>query len=165
MWTIFELSCGAFGENRVWSSLRISGKSPLGSSLQRHPRKKIETTALWIDVGLKYINQMTEACRKISPAVTTEYPLLWNLMFVAERNFQELREDFRHRMATTQKHFILNRFSHDIRGININPYRDCPIVPVKNSDVVTTKRDAILATLLINAATTKNGQGQSVKLF
>jgi len=62
-------------------------------------KKKIETTALWIDCGITFIKTMENACHMVTVEVVTKYPLLWNTSFVSDTNFHKLREEYRYKMA------------------------------------------------------------------
>ena len=61
---------------------KISARRVTSSSLS-----KIETTALWIDCGIPYIDAMANACRTLAPYVTSDCPLLWNTTFVSDKNY------------------------------------------------------------------------------
>ncbi len=68
-------------------------------------RGKVETTALWLDCATALIGKVRDACRLIVPTdlEDSEYPLLWNCLFVSDRDYMELKGDFRYESARKQK--------------------------------------------------------------
>lgn len=90
--------------------------------------KKITTTALWIDGGLTIIKQLSNACRLVTEEAVENYPLLWNTVFITDRDFMELRAEFRYASATKQQAFVNSRFTFDVKGLPLDPYKAGRIV-------------------------------------
>ena len=127
--------------------------------------KKIETTVLWIDCGIPYIDATADVCRMISPEVAADYSLLWNSSFVLDKNYQELHEEFRYSMALTQKEFITTRYNFEVQGISFNPYLDCPTREVVTPEGSVLKQDESTATLLLKMAVIRGVNGGERQLF
>ena len=127
--------------------------------------KKIETTALWIDCGISLIKQMSGACRMLTEESAKNFPLLWNLVFIADRDFMELRSEFRYASAAKQKDFIGSRFTYDVKGFDFNPYEDFPIRNEGTTSKQALRKDRNLASLILQRAVTTGRQGQSIPLF
>ena len=64
--------------------------------------------------------------RRVLPSARSEneYPLLWNCMFVSDRDDMELRGEFRYESARKEQAFVANRFTHTVEGFTagFNPY-------------------------------------------
>ena len=91
------------------ASRRFSIPKPSG-------RGKLETTAIWLDCATGIIAKVRDACRLALPSARheNEYPLLWNCMFVSDRDYLELRGEFRFESARKQQEFVSNRFTHSV---------------------------------------------------
>ena len=105
---------------------------------------------------------MTNACRMLATDVTSEYPLLWNVTFVSDKKYHELREDYRYQMAQLQRDFIASRFNFEVEGFKFNPYMEFSTVD-PSGDPNTPCEDS-LATLLLKTVV-KDSRGVARQLF
>ena len=110
------------------------------------------------------IQQISNACRLLTGDGAGQFPLLWNTVFIPDRDFMELRSEFRYASAVKQRNFIVSRFTHDVSGLALNPYEEYPVVASGESGTAQNDRKC-LAYLLLTNATAVTHQGKEVRLF
>ena len=109
-----------------------------------------------------------QACRLIQPTMleNSDYPLLYNLMYVPTSQFQELDNRWIYKQAQRQLAFVSLRMPIVTKGwgANLNLYMDTPICanastsePILNGDC--------LAKILMSQAIGKTHKDSVVQLF
>ena len=77
------------------------------------------------------VPQFCQACRLIQPTAlaNSDYPLLYNLMYVPFYEFQELDKRWIYQQAQRHHAFVNSRMSIVTKGwgATINPYMDAPM--------------------------------------
>ena len=125
MTVLFAASGYTFDEDKWQLSVRYS--KVVNPKNRNH---FVKAQALWLDCTKDLVPEMREACRLITPqsVETSEYPLLWNLMFVPATRFVELTSDWQFEMAKRQAKFIEDKFTYTVTGWNpdVDLFMDAP---------------------------------------
>ena len=127
----------------------------------------MKANTVWLECTEDIVPQFRQACRLIQPTAlaTSDYPLLYNLMYVPFYKFQELDKRWIYQQAQRQHAFVNSRMSIVTKGwgATLNPYMDAPMrANLENDQTLNTD---CLAKLLMSQAIGKTANGSVIKLF
>ena len=84
----------------------------------KNRNKVIREQAIWLGCTADIVQEIREACHLIAPQTveSSEYPLLWNLMFVPAVKVVEINSQWQYKMAKRQEKFIETKFTYSVNG-------------------------------------------------
>ena len=108
------------------------------------------------------------ACRLITGSDrSSEFPLIWNYVFIQKSKLVELRADHVYSCACNHAKWTKDRLTCPIEKVsaNVDPYSDAPHIDWGTTENPRVEATQSLATLILTQAVGKLDNGQDVFLF
>ena len=125
-------------------------------------------TAIYIACDASIQPAFRAACRLIAGSDrASEFPLIWNYVFIQKSKFMELGADHVYRCACNHAKWTRERFTFPIEKVsaNVDPYSDAPHIDWGTAENPRVEATQSLATLILTQAVGKLDNGQDVFLF